>query len=107
MVADWSGRFLEWEEGLGRLKARMGGVFPRIEVRRTAGAFIDGLLSGAGRKTGWLMAEQAELDRPYRMQSLQGRSSWSADALRDGVATMCLNRLAIRTACWSSTRRVF
>ena len=85
MVTDWSGSVLAWEEGLGRLKAQMAGVFPRIEVRQTAGAFIDGLLSGAERKTGWLMAEQAGLDRPYRMQSLLGRSSWSADALRDVV----------------------
>ena len=31
------------------------------------------------------MAEQAGLDRPYRIQSLLGRSSWNADALRDRV----------------------
>ena len=31
------------------------------------------------------MAERAGLDRPYRMQSLLGRSSWSADDLRDVV----------------------
>ncbi len=85
MVADWSGSVLAWEEELGRLKARIGGVFSRSEVRQTAGAFIDGLLSGVERKTGWLMAEQAGLDRPYRMQSLLGRSSWSADALCDAV----------------------
>jgi SRSO17 transposase len=29
------------------------------------------------------MAEQAGLERPYRMQSLLGRGAWSADALRD------------------------
>src|SRR3954451_607584 len=32
-----------------------------------------------------LMAEQAGLGRPYRMQSLLGRSSWSAEKLRDLV----------------------
>jgi SRSO17 transposase len=85
MGADWSGSLLSWEEELGRLKARIGRVFPRVEVRTTAGSFVDGLLSGVERKTGWLMAEQAGLDRPYRMQSLLGRSSWSADALRDEV----------------------
>src|SRR3954467_11509430 len=31
------------------------------------------------------MAEQAGLGRPYRMQSLLGRSSWSAEKLRDLV----------------------
>jgi SRSO17 transposase len=43
------------------------------------------LLSGVARKTGWLLAEQAGLERPYRMQSLLGRSRWDADALRDRV----------------------
>jgi SRSO17 transposase len=85
MVADWSGSLLGWEEELGRLKERLGRVFPREESRRTAGAFIDGLLSGVERKTGWLMAEQAGLERPYRIQSLLGRSTWSADGLRNEV----------------------
>jgi SRSO17 transposase len=85
MVADWSGTLLEWEAALSGLKARIGGAFKRSEARETAGAFIDGLLSGVERKTGWLMAEQAGLDRPYRIQSLLGRGHWSADELRDIV----------------------
>ena len=60
-------------------------MFRRSDVAASAGAFIDGLLSGIPRKTGWLLAEQAGLKRPYRMQSLLGRSSWNADALRDRV----------------------
>ena len=74
MVADWSGSLLQWEGELQRLKARLGAALPRRELRETAGAFLDGLLSGVERKTGWLMAEQAGLDQPYRMQSLLGRS---------------------------------
>jgi SRSO17 transposase len=85
MIADWSGTLVEWKAELSSLKARIGGAFKRSEVREMAGAFIDGLLSGVERKTGWLMAEQAGLDRPYRMQSLLGRGQWSADALRDIV----------------------
>ena len=54
-------------------------------MRASAGAFIDGLLSPAERKTGWMLAEQAGLDRPYRIQSLLGRGRWSADVLRDRV----------------------
>ena len=42
-------------------------------------------MSPAERKTGWMLAEQAGLERPYRIQSLLGRSSWSADALRTQV----------------------
>ncbi len=63
----------------------MAPAFGRSETRTSAGAFIDGLLSSAERKTGWMLAEEAGLDRPYRIQSLLGRSSWSADALRDLV----------------------
>jgi len=84
-VAVWSGSGLAWDRELLALKNRLAPVFGRPEVRASAGAFIDGLLSGIARKTGWLMAEQAGLDRPYRMQSLLGRSSWNADALRDLV----------------------
>jgi SRSO17 transposase len=93
MVADWSGSLLAWEAELGRLKDQMGSVFPRVELRRTAGLFIDGLLSGVERKTGWLMAEAAGLERPYRMQSLLGRSQWSAEALRDWVRDYALAAL--------------
>ena len=92
-VADWSGTSSAWVEELAALKARISGVFGRSELRATAGAFIDGLLSGAERKTGWLLAEQAGFERPYRMQSLLGRSSWSADALRDIVRTLAVEAL--------------
>ena len=71
-VAVWSGSGLAWDRELVALKSRLGPVFGRPEVRTSAGAFIDGLLSGIARKTGWLMAERAGLDRPYRMQSLLG-----------------------------------
>ena len=77
-VADWTGTSSAWVEELGRLKVRISGVFGRSELRATAGAFIDGLLSGAERKTGWMLAEEAGLEQPYRIQSLLGRSIWSA-----------------------------
>ena len=56
-VAVWSGALVAWERELAALKARIGPVFGRAEVRETAGAFLDGLLSGVARKTGWLLAE--------------------------------------------------
>jgi SRSO17 transposase len=71
-------------------------VFGRAETRATAGAFLDGLLSGVARKTGWLLAEQAGLERPYRMQSLLGRSRWDADALRDRVRADVIEALGDR-----------
>ncbi len=66
---------------------------PAQELKATAGAFLDGLLSGIARKTGWLMAEQAGLERPYRMQSLLGRSQWNEDALRDEVCAYVIEAL--------------
>jgi len=71
-VAAWSGALLTWEQELSELKTRLSPAFGRAETRTSAGAFIDGLLSGATRKTGWQLAEQAGLARPYRMQSLLG-----------------------------------
>ena len=57
-VALWSDALLEWEKELEGLKSRIGPVFGRAEVRATAGAFIDGLLSGVARKTGWQLANR-------------------------------------------------
>ena len=74
-------------------KDRIAPVFRRRELKETAGAFLNGLLSGIERKTGWLLAEQAGLERPYRMQSLLGRSRWSADALRDEVRSYAVEAL--------------
>src|SRR5579875_1437684 len=92
-VAVWSGSALGWGEELTALKDRLAPVFRRPEVAASAGAFLDGLLSGISRKTGWQMAEQAGLSRPYRMQSLLGRSSWDAEALRDRVRTEAIASL--------------
>lgn len=84
-VAGWAGTLVDWRAGLDALKAHLAPSLGRAETRASGGAFIDGLLSGAERKTGWMLAEEAGLDRPYRIQSLLGRSAWSADALRDRV----------------------
>ena len=86
-VAEWTGALVDWRAELEALKGHVASVFGRGDTRQAAGAFIDGLLSSAERKTGWMLAEQAGMGRPYRIQSLLGRSSWSADALRDRVRT--------------------
>jgi SRSO17 transposase len=92
-VAAWSGALLGWEQELAAVKARVGRVLPRRQLRETASAFLDGLLSGIERKTAWLMAEQAGADRPYRMQALLGRSLWDADQLRDEVRGYAIEAL--------------
>jgi len=84
-VSDWAGSIADWRHALEGMKAFIAPAFKRSEQRASAGAFVDGLLSGVERKTGWMLAEEAGLARPYRMQSLLGRSSWSADKLCDRV----------------------
>jgi SRSO17 transposase len=92
-VSAWSGALLRWDEELAAFKCRLGAAFGRAEVRGSAAAFIDGLLSGIARKTGWQLAEQAGLAGPFPMQSLLGRSSWDADVLRDLVRAEVLESL--------------
>ncbi|CCA92490.1 transposase [Novosphingobium sp. PP1Y] len=105
-VAEWAGTLVDWRAALEELKAHLAPALGRAETRASAGAFIDGLLSGVERKTGWILAEEAGLDRPYRIQSLLGRSAWSADVLRervqDYVAAAFLAKLAAdqRRAAW-------
>ena len=40
-----------------------------------------------------MLAEEAGFERPYRIQSLLGRSSWSADALHDFVRCYVIEAL--------------
>ncbi len=92
-VSDWAGLGSSWRDELADLKRVVAPVLKRSEQRVSAGAFIDGLLSRAERKTGWMLAEEAGLERPYRIQSLLGRSSWSADALCDRVRRYAIDAL--------------
>lgn len=92
-VAAWSGTLLDWKSALVELKDHIAPALGRSETRFSAGAFIDGLLSGTERKTGWMLAEEAGFERPYRIQSLLGRSSWSADHLRDRVRDYVVDAL--------------
>ena len=93
-VSDWAGSVSDWRYALEDLKVFIAPAFKRSEQRASAGVFIDGLLSGAERKTGWMLAEEAGLARPYRIQSLLGRSSWSADALCKRVLSYAIEALS-------------
>ena len=75
------------------LKDHLAPSLGRSETRFSAGPFIDGLLSDAERKTVWMLSEEAGWERPYRTQSLLGRSSWSADHLRDLVRDYAVEAL--------------
>lgn len=92
-VSDWAGSVSDWREALEGMRAFIAPAFKRSEQRASAVAFIDGLLSGVERKTGWMLAEEAGLARPYRIQSLLGRSSWSADTLCERVRSYAIESL--------------
>lgn len=49
-VSEWSGSMSDWRHELEGMKQFIAPAFRRSEQRVTAGAFIDGLLSGAERK---------------------------------------------------------
>ena len=72
-----------WTDELTALDARLAPHFGRAELRDRARDYLRGLLSGAERKNGWQLAEDAGHATPYGLQHLLGRATWDADAVRD------------------------
>jgi SRSO17 transposase len=68
-----------WDE----IERRIGAVFARAETRTRAMAYLAGLLSPAGRKNSWQLAELSGDQNPYGFQHLLGRADWNPEALRD------------------------
>ncbi|UAB93873.1 IS701 family transposase [Dactylosporangium vinaceum] len=74
--------------------ARIAGRFARAEVRRTAAAFVAGLLSTVERKTCWSLAEHAGHPDPQPMQRLLRKAVWDADAVRDDTRDLLLEQVS-------------
>jgi SRSO17 transposase len=72
---------------------RVAGRFARVEPRRTAAAFVEGLLSTVERKTCWSLAERAGHPDPQPMQRLLRKAVWDADAVRDDTRDYLLEHL--------------
>ncbi len=83
-----------WASSLRAVKARMRPLFLQERMAASAGLFLDGLLGGERRKTGWSRAEAAGDPGPWRQQAILGRAQWDADALRDIVRDYALETLA-------------
>jgi SRSO17 transposase len=83
-----------WASALRDVKGRIRALFTQERVAVSAGLFIDGLLSGEQRKTGWMRAENAGDPGPWRQQAVLGRGRWEADDLRDVVRDYALETLA-------------
>ncbi|MFG2563215.1 transposase [Streptomyces sp. NPDC048496] len=75
----------EFSDQLELLLLEVGGVFPRADLRRRAGACIRGLLAPLSRKNGWQLAEYGGELTPWGQQHLLDRARWDADGLRDFV----------------------
>src|SRR3954451_10525913 len=83
-----------WASSLREVKDRMRPLFTQDRVAASANAFLDGLLGPERRKTGWMRAEAAGDEGPWRQQAILGRARWEADALRDIVRDYALETLA-------------
>src|SRR4051795_1506246 len=85
-----------WAASLREVKARMRPLFTQERVAASAGLFLDGLLGGERRKTGWMRAEAAGDPGPWRQQAILRRGRWDADALRDIVRDYALEHQGSR-----------
>ncbi len=84
-----------WASGLRDVKTRLRPLFRQERMAASAGLFLDGLLGGERRKTGWMRAEAAGDPGPWRQQAILGRAHWDADALRDVVREYVVEHLAV------------
>lgn len=78
--------------------SRVAGRFSRVEPRRRARAFVLGLLSDLPRKNCWTISEHVGDDRPHGMQHLLRKAVWDADAVRDDIRTIAVERLGTQDA---------
>src|SRR4051812_41717185 len=87
-----------WSATLRRAKQRIRPLFAAPSVAASANAFLDGLLGGERRKTGWMRAEAAGDPGPWRQQAILGRTHWDAEALRDVVRDDAIETLGLPDA---------
>ncbi len=85
MVAVTSVDVAGWESRLSVMLTALGSLFVRPEPRRTACAYVRGLLSAVERKNSWWLAEHVGDGGPHAMQRLLTTAKWDAEAARDRV----------------------
>ena len=73
----------EIDSAYNEIMGRIGKVFASEPGNRTAGKYLNGLLSPIERKNGWQMAEAVGETTPYVLQQFLYRGQFSADTLRD------------------------
>jgi SRSO17 transposase len=82
-----------WADGLDELHERIRPRFGRIEPRRRALGYLQGLLGALERKNSWWLAEQAGELTPDGMQRLLNGAGWDADGVRDDLREYVVEHL--------------
>src|SRR5918912_4041426 len=82
-----------WAAQLDDLCTRIARRFSRIEPRRRARAYLQGLLSPLERKNGWHLAEAAGDMTPDGVQDFLARMHWDAEAVRDDLQAYVVEHL--------------
>jgi SRSO17 transposase len=82
-----------WQEPFDGLLGRIAGRSARVEPRRRARGFVQGLLADLPRKHCWTIAEHAGDATPDGMQHLLGRAVWDHDGVRDDLRAYLVEHL--------------
>src|SRR3712207_5229868 len=82
-----------WAHHLDDLCTRIGPRFGRIEARRRARAYLQGLVAPLERKNGWHLAEAAVDATPGGVQDFLARMHWDAETVRDDLCAYVVEHL--------------
>ena len=82
-----------WSDEFAALLERLAPRFGRVEPRRRAAAYLQGLLAPVERKNGWQLAEAAGDRTPDGVQEFLSRVRWDADAVRDDLRAYVVEHL--------------
>ena len=80
------------------IERRLAPYFERAEPRQRAMAYLRGLLSPAGRKNSWQLAEVSGDATPYALQHLLRRAPWDPEAVRDELRRYIIQHLGASDA---------
>lgn len=87
-----------WAEELKALHARIAPRFARVEPRRRAHSYLQGLLRTVERKNGWQLAEQAGEATPHGTQRLLNAAQWDTEGVRDDLRDYVVEQLGSEAA---------
>src|SRR3954470_3433057 len=84
---------IDWARGLDGVVEQIAPRFCRIEPRRRARAYLQGLLCPVERKNGWQLAENAGDRTPDGVQDFLARMRWDADQVPDDLQAYVVAQL--------------